>query len=86
MAEENVALNQLVQISCDYCNINLEGEDGWESVFEADKQYCVHKCVCGKRKWVSVGLEGFDPRPFFQKQNFEVESAFPKVFENPKHS
>jgi hypothetical protein len=74
-------LSNLVEISCDYCHINLEGETKWESIFEADKHYIIHNCECGKRKWLAVGLEGFDPRTFFEKQSVEVESSFPKVFE-----
>ncbi|MBT4445747.1 hypothetical protein HOA92_01680 [archaeon] len=81
MEGDDVVLKRLPEISCDYCHINLEGERTWETVFEADKQYAVHKCGCGKHKWMNVGLEGFDPRDFFSKQNSTVESAFPKVFE-----
>ncbi len=81
MDEIDPTLSKILEISCDYCHINLCGNDGWESHFEADQQYAVRKCGCGKRKWVSVGLQGFDPRNFFEKQSSIVESSFPKVFE-----
>ncbi|MAG60655.1 hypothetical protein CL619_02600 [archaeon] len=81
MGITEAALPKILEISCDYCHINLEGKDGWECHFEADQQYSIKKCGCGKRKWVSVKLDGFDPRNFFEKQSKEVESNFPKGFE-----
>ncbi len=80
MSEQN-SLPPLPKISCDYCHANLEDCTDWKSHFEADKQYAIQTCGCGKKKWVSVGMEGFDPRSFFQKQSHEVVSNFPKVFE-----
>ena len=81
MNEVDPAIPKVHEISCDYCDLILDDHEGWESHFEADKQYAVCKCACGKRKWVPVGLEGFDPRNFFTKQSREVESDFPRVFE-----
>lgn len=81
MDESNVKSPVIMQISCDYCHTILEGECGWDSHFEADKQYAVKQCNCGKRKVVPVELQGFDPRDFFEKQSKTVESGFPTVFE-----
>lgn len=81
MEELDPALSRILEISCDYCDLSLESSGTWESHFEADKQYAICNCACGKEKWVPVGLEGFDPRTFFEKQSREVESSFPKVFE-----
>ena len=68
-------------ICCDYCDANMDDCADWESHFEADKQYAMRTCSCGKKKSISVGMEGFDPRSFFQKQAQEVVSNYPKVFE-----
>ena len=81
MEELDPALPQILEISCDYCDASLERTNEWESHFEADRQYAICSCDCGKKKWVPVGLAGFDPRNFFEKQSVNVESSFPKVFE-----
>ena len=81
MKDIEAPLAKILDISCDYCDITLDDKDDWESHFEADQQYAVCRCSCGKHKWVSVGLEGFDPRNFFDKQNTEVKSNYPRVFE-----